>query len=105
MRRLGGLIEWGRIGCVATVTCLGLTVRGWCQSGGAGPSSPSIAAFHVGFESNEPGWIDEGGDVKRVIRFHDRATASAHSGQHSERIGITATGGTHLYFGYPIGRA
>ena len=93
------------LGCVA-ILALVLPALLVAQQPGRGdppPQSPEI--FRETFETNEPGWVSEGGDVNRRVRMHDRTTESSHSGRQSERIALTTGSGTHLYYSYPIGRA
>jgi hypothetical protein len=104
MRRLDAFTRTAASALAATM-CLALAVAGWCQDDATQAHGPSSSALHIGFENSEPSWIDEGGDAKRLVRLHERTSSSAHSGQYSERIGVTATGGTHLHYSYPIGRA
>src|SRR5262245_36675596 len=57
------------------------------------------------FESREPRWIKGQSDAPFRETVHDLTDATAHSGQHSEHIGLTAEQGTFIHYIYPIGRA
>lgn len=71
-------------------------------TGQEGPPAPK--AWYEGFEGPQPSWRVVGGNAQYRVEFHGRVQAEAHSGQQSERIRITASGGTEVFVGHPVGR-
>ena len=57
------------------------------------------------FETPKVAWVEEGGDLARPVKVHERTISSAHTGKQSEHIGVSAQRGTYLYYGYPVRRA
>src|SRR6266545_1084084 len=57
------------------------------------------------FESREPRWVKGNGDTPFRETAHDLTDQTAHSGQHAERLLLTAEQGTFIHYAYPIGRA
>lgn len=72
---------------------------------GDGNSVFTSQVFRENFESIETGWTQEGGNVNRKVRAHERTSENAHSGARCEKIALTAGNGTHIYYSYPIRRA
>ena len=86
-------------------TVLLLAVMAAGQGSGDGSQSFTSHVFRETFESIDPGWTVEGGDVNRKVHSHVRTSEDAHSGARCEKIALTAGNGTHIYYSYPISRA
>jgi hypothetical protein len=58
-----------------------------------------------GFETREPLWVQGTSDVAFRATVHETTDATAHTGQYSEHVQITAEPGNYVYYTYPVGRA
>lgn len=58
-----------------------------------------------GFEAPEPGWSKGTADAPFKEIAHDLTDTTAHAGQHSEHIQLTAEQGNFIHYVYPTGRA
>ncbi len=73
-----------------------------CAAAQGAPAPPN--AWYEGFEGPEPSWRIVGGNAQYRVEFHGRVQNEAHSGRGSERIRVTASGGTELFVGHAVGR-
>ncbi len=62
------------------------------------------SSWFEGFESPEPIWRFAGGNTAARVHLHQRSQAEAHSGSGCERLQISGTGGSEVYFGLDVGR-
>lgn len=60
---------------------------------------------HNGFEGQETAWIKGTADAQFQESAHAITDLTAHSGQHSEHIQLTAEQGTYIYYHYAINPA
>src|SRR5262249_8851479 len=58
-----------------------------------------------GFETKEPAWIKGPADVPFKEAVHDTTDQTAHSGQLSEHIQLTAEVGNYIHYHYPTAQA
>jgi hypothetical protein len=68
-------------------------------------AAPAQQIHRDSFESRSARWIKGTSDAPFRETGHDLTDATAHSGQHSEYIGLVADQGTYIHYVYPIGRA
>lgn len=61
-------------------------------------------AWQQSFETPEPTWRAGWSDTPHRVQTHTVSTSSAHSGQQSEYLRLTAEQGAHIHFWYPLGR-
>lgn len=59
--------------------------------------------WYEGFEGPQTSWRPAGGDAHFQVLLHRRVGDEAFTGDGCERITISATGGTHVYFGHDVG--
>ncbi|MHB8902313.1 MAG: hypothetical protein ACYC6Y_26435, partial [Thermoguttaceae bacterium] len=67
-------------------------------------SSWAQSAWYEGFEQMEVSWKELGGDVRYVVRQHERTPQIRQTGERSEWISLTGEGGTYVYVGHDVGR-
>ncbi len=67
--------------------------------------SPALAAVPESFEGPQVSWQAAEADLTYRVEAHHRFTGDAHTGQGSELVQISGTGGTHVYFAHDIGTA
>jgi hypothetical protein len=58
-----------------------------------------------GFEAREPVWVKGTADAAFRELVHDITDSSAHTGQYSEHLQISAQQGSYIYYCYPTNRA
>ena len=70
----------------------------------AGGSTLGGTPWYEGFEGPQPSWRPERGDARFEIRTHRRVRDEAFTGNGSEQVVISGTGGTHVYFRHDVAR-
>jgi hypothetical protein len=63
------------------------------------------AAYHEGFESDSTSWQASGADAQYRLDRHERTPTDFAAGERSERISITATQGSYVYFAHAVPHA
>lgn len=61
-------------------------------------------AWYEGFEGPNVSWRIIGGNAQYRIEFHGRVRGEAHTGDGSEGLRLSGTGGNEVYIGHDIGR-
>jgi len=70
---------------------------------GGGNAWPQ-AAWYEGFETAEPSWEGDRSDARFQVLLHQRVQGEARTGRRCERLTISASGGTYVYFRHEVGR-
>jgi hypothetical protein len=66
---------------------------------------PAQQVHRNGFEGREVVWVKGATDALFSETLHDRTDQTAHAGQSSEHLQVTAEKGSFIYYEYPAGRA
>lgn len=72
-------------------------------SAGAAALGQQQAAWYEGFEGPQPSWRLAGGNARYQLEFQQRIRGEAHGGEGCERLRISGTGGSEIYFGHDVG--
>ncbi|GAG45518.1 unnamed protein product, partial [marine sediment metagenome] len=68
------------------------------------PAARAKTAWYESFENPQPSWQVEGGDARFEVPVHDRVQGVACTGEGCERLRVSGSGGTHVYFRHDVGR-
>src|SRR5437870_12693992 len=83
-------------GALATVAGVGLAVLGLAHG---------QQVHRNGFEARDTSWLKGKADAAFQETAHDISEETAHTGQFSEHIRLTAEPGSFIHYYYPTGRA